>query len=210
MNYKNITNNTRERRFITYPFCYWDNAFSSEEIDRMCNHVIYDIGNVQDGTVFSQGESQSAQGRKSKVNFFHKNENTEWFFNKLNYYINELNNNYYNFDINGYDAIQYTEYHSSVLGKYDWHMDTFISDQIPENEIDTRKLSAIVLASEPGKDFTGGDFQLNIGSEQNPASILMHKGKLIIFPSFLIHRVTPVTQGIRKSFVVWVTGPKFR
>ncbi len=38
----------------------------------------------------------------------------------------------------------------------------------------------------------------------------MIKGRMIFFPSFLIHRVAPVTQGIRRSLVIWVTGPKFR
>jgi len=32
---------------------------------------------------------------------------------------------------------------------------------------------------------------------------------LLIFPSYLWHRVTPVTKGIRKSLVAWVIGPQF-
>ena len=36
------------------------------------------------------------------------------------------------------------------------------------------------------------------------------KGAAIIFPSFYLHRVTPVTSGIRKSFVLWVGGEPYR
>jgi PKHD-type hydroxylase len=36
------------------------------------------------------------------------------------------------------------------------------------------------------------------------------KGTVIMFPSYLLHRVTPVTKGVRKSLVLWVGGTTFR
>jgi PKHD-type hydroxylase len=45
---------------------------------------------------------------------------------------------------------------------------------------------------------------------QEPIRCPQAKGMVILFPSWVIHRVTPVTKGVRKSIVVWVTGPKFR
>ena len=36
------------------------------------------------------------------------------------------------------------------------------------------------------------------------------RGTLVAFPSYVMHRVTPVTSGTRKSLVAWVAGPKFR
>jgi len=206
-NYNRVGNNTYERKNILYPYVYWNNAFSNEEITNIENYMRYDTDGAKPATVFNQNESVENIARKSQVYFFHKNKKTSWFFDKLNYYIDQLNNDYYNFDLNGYDSVQYTEYHSSVLGKYDWHMDTFIGGEIPNNEIDTRKLSVIVMMSDPNKDFAGGKFELNSGAE---AEVPMEKGKLIMFPSFLLHRVTPVTQGIRKTLVTWVVGPKFK
>ena len=36
------------------------------------------------------------------------------------------------------------------------------------------------------------------------------KGLVTIFPSYMLHRVTPVTKGIRKSLVLWVGGCQFK
>jgi PKHD-type hydroxylase len=36
------------------------------------------------------------------------------------------------------------------------------------------------------------------------------RGTVIAFPSYVLHRVTPIIAGTRKSLVVWITGPKFR
>jgi hypothetical protein len=30
------------------------------------------------------------------------------------------------------------------------------------------------------------------------------------FPSYMVHRVTPITSGTRKAIVAWVTGPGFK
>ena len=59
-------------------------------------------------------------------------------------------------------------------------------------------------------DFEGGDFQINSGQEKDAESVKMKKGDIIVFPSFMLHRVKPVTKGVRKSIVIWVMGPKFR
>jgi PKHD-type hydroxylase len=71
-------------------------------------------------------------------------------------------------------------------------------------------LSITLLLNEPGIDFEGGNFEINKGSPTEVDIVDMKKGMLIAFPSFLIHRVAPVTKGTRKSIVIWVQGPKFR
>jgi PKHD-type hydroxylase len=64
-----------------------------------------------------------------------------------------------------------------------------------------------MLLNTPGVDFEGGDFSTFLSKEQN---IPLKKGEILIFPSFIVHSVKPVTKGIRKSLVIWVTGPKFK
>ena len=59
-------------------------------------------------------------------------------------------------------------------------------------------------------EYKGGKFQFNEGTEKNAVDVPQIRGRMILFPSFMIHRVTPVTKGVRKSLVVWVLGPKFR
>ena len=63
--------------------------------------------------------------------------------------------------------------------------------------------------SDPEKDFEGGKFEINVGNQNEPEKVIMKRGRIIFFPSYLIHRVNPVTRGIRKSIVIWVIGPKF-
>jgi PKHD-type hydroxylase len=70
-----------------------------------------------------------------------------------------------------------------------------------------RKLSLSLLLND---DFEGGEFHINQGNEKQPIIVPTKKGRAILFPSFMIHRVTPVTKGIRRSLVVWVLGPKFQ
>jgi len=76
--------------------------------------------------------------------------------------------------------------------------------------VEPRKLSVTVCINEPGTEYEGGEFQINMGNQDKPVTVETKKGRMIIFPSFMIHRVAPVIKGKRKSLVVWVTGPKFK
>ena len=89
-------------------------------------------------------------------------------------------------------------------------MDTILGTELDNswNE-DTRKLTMVMLLSDNVLDFTGGELELNIGRESNSQTVDILKGRIVVFPSFILHRVKPVTSGIRKSIVVWVEGPKF-
>lgn len=86
-------------------------------------------------------------------------------------------------------------------GHYDWHLDRGGLGIAP------RKLSAVIQLSDPN-EYEGGDLQLYVGSE--PTNIKKQKGLVVVFPSFVLHRVTPVTGGTRRSLVAWLSGPKFR
>lgn len=213
-NYKRIVNNVKERAKYIYPWCYWDNVFTEEEIDKMCKYFdehgverASTIG-VPDKETNEPGNVTNEDVRRSNVKFHNRTEDTFWIFDRINWVVNELNDMFYNFDLNGYETIQYTEYDDHELGKYDFHMDTVMD--VDYNDYEMRKLSLTILLNKPGVDFEGGDFEINNSSELNPLKIETFPGRVIAFPSFMIHRVAPVTKGKRKSLVVWVLGPKFR
>lgn len=208
--YTGISNKPLDRQRIFYPWCYWDNAFTDEELKMMCEY--FDSQGLERGTtVKSHSENAPNEDvRVSNVKFHYVNENTSWMFAKLNYVIDQLNLQYYNFDLNGYDSFQYTEYEGTELGKYDFHMDTIMGDKMPNDMYETRKLSLTMCLNEPGVDFEGGDFQVCTGQEKDAETVTLKKGRIIVFPSFIVHRVSPVTKGKRKSLVIWVTGPKFK
>jgi len=219
MNYKTIYNYPEERQRITYPWCYWDGAFTNEELNKMCNY--FDNQNLQESEIVGDFDPKTKlventlnkKARVSNIKFHEwdpKNENTKWIFQKMNSVIEHINNQYYGFELNGYNYFQYTEYEASENGMYDWHMDTILDQNKPTILTETRKLSITICVNEPGDEYEGGEFQITTSNEKDAETIPTKKGRMICFPSFMIHRVAPVTKGKRKSIVVWVEGPKFK
>ena len=74
-----------------------------------------------------------------------------------------------------------------------------------------RKLSMTIQLSDPD-DYEGGDFVFNVNQiGQSPdREQLRKKGTVLVFPSFIMHGVKPVTKGTRKSLVSWIEGPTWR
>jgi PKHD-type hydroxylase len=124
------------------------------------------------------------------------------FINRSNYEAK------WNFDIVCHETPQYSTY--SKNGFYDWHVDTGVES---EDELLIRKLSLCISLND---DYSGGDFQVQRwGSPEDQKHFLnikemKNKGSIVVFPSFLFHRVTPVTRGTRNSLVCWFRGPRFR
>tara|TARA_B100000902_G_scaffold383873_1_gene423296 strand:+ start:1361 stop:2047 length:687 start_codon:yes stop_codon:yes gene_type:complete len=224
--YKNIYNWPSERQRKFFNWVFWDNAFNEEELYRIVQFM--DSQDLERGTTIGNKVPKEANAnnkiittqnklnekvRKSDVKFVdYQNGQGEadWLFYRLNTIIESLNTQFYNFDLNGYETLQYTVYHHHENGRYDFHMDTIMGQNLPDDMFETRKLSMTFLLNEPGVDFEGGDFQINSGQEKDAETVELKKGRIIMFPSFMIHRVAPVTKGTRKSIVIWVVGPKFR
>lgn len=133
-----------------------------------------------------------------------------WMWEKFNNLIAYYNDKYYNFDLYGYNYLQYAKYEPG--GKHEFHMDLPLDGKRVDHNLleHLRKLTVILLLGEPGVDFEGGQFQINHFSEQYPWDTNLRKASVVIFPSFLLHRVAPVISGIRESIAVWPVGPKFR
>jgi PKHD-type hydroxylase len=207
MLYKALWNQPRERTQITFPYVWWDGMFSDEEINKLAAYC-QEVGQLIPGGL-SMGRVDETI-RKSPVCHHLWCEDNAWVFDRFNDAISRINTRWYGFDLNGYDVFQYAEYHAEEGGHYDWHMDINMGiDRTPPEMIEPRKLSIAMLLNTPGEDFEGGEFQINGWREEKPINIDIRKGRIIAFPSFMIHRVCPVTKGVRKSLVIWVSGPKF-
>ena len=139
--------------------------------------------------------------RNSHIRWIDYTEKSAWLYDHLSEMIQTANNEMWNFNISHIDdSIQYTEYHDNG-GHYDWHLDVGI---YPVNH---RKISITIQLSDPN-DYEGGNFEVMTASEPDIAP--RKKGCAILFPSYLLHRVTPVTKGVRKSLVIWVNGEPFK
>lgn len=210
--YHTISNDVMGRAFAMPPYVWWDGAFNPEEMDQL---VAYFTDNhtekLQRGITFGDSDPEKVKDiRDSKVTFVHRDEPNSWIFNRMNQTIMEINQRFYGFDIYGYDTFQYTVYEGESQGKYDWHMDTAMGPLDPSARLIMRKITFVMLLSDDG-DFTGGEFELNTGMARGETmKIETKKGRIIAFPSFMLHRVKPVLSGTRKSLVTWAEGPKFR
>jgi PKHD-type hydroxylase len=107
----------------------------------------------------------------------------------------------WNYDINWQENTQIGRYKSENTGHYDWHQDTFM----PENGVQ-RKLTCVILLNDPS-EFEGGELQLKVDGGSN---LLTSVGSIIVFPSFIEHKVAPVIKGVRYTAVTWAHGPAFR
>ncbi len=126
-------------------------------------------------------------------------EKTQWIYQKLERAIRGYNTHAYKFTLIGFSHnIRVLEYNSGDHYQA-WHQD------FGRGKISTRKLSASIQLSNP-EEYEGGNLEFFNG-EIVPASL--EQGSLIIFPSFVFHRVTPVTKGVRHSLVAWMNGPHF-
>ena len=86
-------------------------------------------------------------------------------------------------------------------GKYDWHQDVIWDN--PQH----RKFTYIIQLSN-SNEYSGGDFQFR-DADNIDLSGLRNRGSIIIFPSIMHHRITPLTKGTRYSIVGWVVGPQW-
>lgn len=107
----------------------------------------------------------------------------------------------WNFALTGQEDTQLARYKSLDKGHYDWHMDA----RAPVAGVQ-RKLTCVILLSDPS-EFEGGVLQLK-GLENE--TLLDKQGSIIVFPSFIEHKVTPVTKGVRHTAVTWAIGPSFK
>ncbi len=188
------------RQDVNFTDYYWyKNAFSDDElqrIEKMTNEIPFVDAQTGEGEA-----SGKTNYRKSRIKWCPQNKEWGWVYEKLHDYIVQANDIMWKFDLSTMnEEIQYTEYYGNNEGGYEWHMDCGIEIQ------SQRKVSVTVQLSD-SNEYEGGDLQFNIGREMTAHR---EKGAAIIFPSFYLHRVTPVTSGTRKSFVLWVGGEPYK
>ena len=177
---------------------YWfENGFTTQEIDTIVNGSLeYEF---QKAIIMDEGNTDKF--RKSNIKWLPFDSKWEWVIDKIMSQVTEANKTIWNFDLKSIiDNIQYTEYEGNG-GHYDWHLD------IGPGSISHRKISITIQLSDP-EEYVGGDLQIMTGSEHT--TVPRGKGTVVVFPSFLLHRVVPLTSGNRKSLVLWVGGGQYK
>jgi PKHD-type hydroxylase len=146
---------------------------------------------------------ENSTARKSNAKWIAYDEKSKWLYDKVTNAVKEINTELFQFELSGGQPFQYTIYDSTEEGEYDWHNDTMST----END-GVRKLSVVILLSDKN-EFSGGSFLISPAGGK-PKEILMKMGRMVVFPSWTPHCVTPVLEGTRISLVMWLYGKRFK
>jgi predicted 2-oxoglutarate/Fe(II)-dependent dioxygenase YbiX len=197
---------------------YW--YFTSELSKQVCNKIIKAgknkkselgiVGNIKEKNKKRIKEIKNK--RNSNVSWL----NDQWIYETITPYVLGANESAgWNFETSWSEACQFTKYSKGQF--YDWHQDSweepYKSDNINFNG-KIRKLSVTVSLSD-SKEYEGGELQFKIfNTKTNDFDLITCKeilpqGSIVVFPSHILHRVTPVTKGTRYSLVIWTLGNPF-
>ena len=177
--------------------------FLNQEELVLINQYFQELQLEAAATRSEQGQkSIAAAYRSSRVGWIPQQQTYSWLYKKLGDLVNEANQSLWNFDLFGMaEDVQLTEYWAEDQGHYDWHTD------VGSGKTSLRKISITIQVSAP-EDYTGGTLQFL--SRRKPQNAQKVAGAAYVFPSYLLHRVSPIESGVRRSIVVWVSGPPFR
>ncbi|SDI49040.1 2OG-Fe(II) oxygenase [Lutimaribacter saemankumensis] len=128
---------------------------------------------------------------------------TDWVMDRIIDVVRSANRDAFGFELTEFaESPQVARYGAEREGHFDWHAD--IGDAPLARK---RKLTFVAQLSDP-QDYDGGVLELMPSAHvmQAPRA----QGTATLFASYLLHRVTPVTQGARHSLTIWAHGPAFR
>ena len=176
-------------------YAFWNDAFSKEECQTIIN-IAKNKGLIKGLT--RGGYTKDV--RDSKISWLYPVDDMEWVFRRITDIVLNLNERFFQFDIFGLsEGLQFTNY-KAPSNKYGKHIDRSFNSLI-------RKLSLSIQLTDP-KEYEGGE--LFLYEEDKGIEMKKEQGTLILFPSYVLHEVKPVTKGERNSLVSWVTGKQFK
>jgi len=205
---------------------YW--FFTKELSSKFCDDVIKhaknqkkELGLVGDISNKVKNKKLTNKDKKEIKNIRNSNVvwlNDQWIYNEIHPFIHTANKNAgWNFEWNRSESCQFTIYKKNQF--YDWHCDSWEAPYNQPDNLDVhgkiRKLSVTISLSDP-EDYSGGKLQFDFRNNKSGKPVIrdcveiLPKGSICVFPSFVWHRVTPVTKGTRYSLVLWNIGYPFK
>jgi PKHD-type hydroxylase len=181
----------------------WGKGFDDTEIQDII--ALGELADFQKGSVGGKklnNPTVDLDIRNTDITWLEPSQQSEWLYERVKQIVAKVNYDKFQFDLYNIQALQYGKYKKD--GHYNWHIDC------GQNLNVHRKLSFIVGLTEPD-EYEGGELLFNVsGNAENSHTLKIKKGDLLAFPSYIPHKVTPVTSGERLTLVTWATGPRFR
>ena len=207
---------------------YW--YFKSALTPKFCDEVIAYANQQKEVIALTGGYEKKKKLKKEEIKNLQRKRksdlvwlNDTWIYKEIHPYVQQANIQAgWNFDWNFSESCQFTKYKHNQY--YDWHCDSWEKPYNKKNKNDPnhgkiRKLSMTCQLSD-GSEYQGGELEFDFRNYDPPmrdeakhkvqCKEILPKGSIIVFPSFVWHRVKPVTSGTRYSLVVWHLGYPFR
>jgi len=205
---------------------YW--FFKSAIPSRLCDDIVR-YGLSQKEVLARTGGFQDKKLSKDEMAILKRRRHSNvtwlddtWIYKEIQPYVSLANKNAgWNFEWDWSEPLQFTKYKLNQY--YDWHCDSYnkpydIKDNKNQNG-KIRKLS-MTLQLTDGSEYEGGELEFDFRNYDPPlrdeskhlrqAKEILSKGSIIVFPSFVWHRVKPVRKGTRYSLVMWCLGYPFK
>lgn len=174
-------------------------AFSDAECARILDAVA--AAPARDAGLVRQARDHNL--RRADLVWLDAVADTDWVMGRVIDLVRRVNRDVFDFEISEFaESAQVARYGAEREGHFDWHSD------IGEGRLAARrKLTIVVQLSDPAA-YAGGALQTMPGAGVLEAD--RRRGSAVLFPSFVLHRVTPVSEGVRHSLTVWCHGAPFR
>ena len=205
---------------------YW--YFKSALSPKFCDDLIkYSL--QQKDSLARTGDYNKKKLTKNEINDIKKKRNSDlvwldetWIYKEIHPYIHAANRDAgWNFEWNFSEKCQFTKYKLNQY--YDWHCDSWTkpynTPKDPNQHGKIRKLSVTCQLTD-GSEYEGGELEFDLRNYDPhmrdeskhliQATEILPKGSIIVFPSFIWHRVKPVKKGTRYSLVMWNLGNPFK
>ena len=178
----------------------WHGLFTPAQLDHLERHC--DSLPLEAAQLTGSG---SGSIRATQVAWVYRNAQTEDLYLRMEAIVLRLNTDLFHFDLTGLTTMQYAVYRHEDAGYFDWHNDYGRYRGDPGQE--PRKITMSLQISD-GASYDGCDLEVRMAHPVDVAA--RERGTLMAFRASALHRVTPITRGVRKSLVVWAAGPEFR
>lgn len=184
-------------RMLT-PYAYPD-MFTAEE----CARVVA----LAEAAVFREAGlvrgRRNASIRSAAIAWLDEEGEAAWVFERVVGAVLTANRAHFGFDLTAFaERVQVARYDAAVDGHFDWHAD------IGDGSFAAKRKLTLVAQLSCGAAYDGGALEVNANGRPDPAERAL--GGALLFPSFQLHRVSPVTRGRRYSLTTWVHGPEFQ
>ena len=203
--------------------------FKSALTPRFCDEVIKYALQQQDTIARTGGFNKPKLSKEDIKNIQRKRKsdlvwfNDTWIYKELHPYVHEANRRAgWNFEWDRSESCQFTKYKEGQY--YDWHCDSWHKayDRKDKNDPDHGKIRKLSMTCQltDGSEYSGGELEFDFRNYEphqreedkhlRKATEILPKGSIIVFPSFLWHRIKPITKGTRYSLVLWHLGYPFK